>query len=599
MTSRKIAGALALLIGGAVGAAPVHPVAAIAADRPTFDLQAHRGGIGLTVENTLASFDKAIRLGVSTLELDTQITQDGQSVVTHDRKVSGAKCADTGPATPGDPEYPYVGKYVNTLTLAQVRTLDCGSQTQPDFPGQQAAPGERMPLLSEVLDLVKAYHAHAIKLNVETKVEAGAPSETAPREEFVQVDDRVIRASGIARQVTIQSFDWGSLMRMHEVDPRLPLVALTNYDFLQTGQPGKSPWLGGLDIDDFGGDPIKAIASFGASAFSPVHGFPQNGKVTDPDYKPYVTQAMVDEAHAHDIAVIPWTVDDKPTMNKLIDDGVDGMITDYPDRLREVLADRGYALPTAYAVPDQADPLRQAHAHNDYEHAHPLQDALDHGFTSVEADVWLVDGQLLVAHDRDQVVPGRTLESLYLSPLEARRRMNGGTEYPGWDGDFQLLVDVKSDAGPTWAALDQVLREHPLLMSTASGTQTDRRAVEAVVSGNRDKAAMLAQPTRYAGYDGRLSDLDSGAPASFMPLVSDNWTQQFAWDGNGDMPAAQEQKLRDLVTRAHQHGYRLRFWATPDQPGPARARIWSKEVEAGVDQLNTDDLDGLQRFLNR
>ena len=151
----------------------------------------------------------------------------------------------------------------------------------------------------------------------------------------------------------------------------------------------------------------------------------------------------------------------------------------------------------------------------------------------------------------------------------------------GRDGDFQLLIDIKSDAGPTCAALDQVVREHPLLMSTASGTQTDRRAVEAVVSGNRDKAAMLAQPTRYAGYDGRLSDLDSGAPASVMPLVSDNWTQQFTWDGSGDMPAAQEQKLRDLVTRAHQHGYRLRFWATPDQPGPARARIWSKEVEAG------------------
>jgi len=235
------------------------------------------------------------------------------------------------------------------------------------------------------------------------------------------------------------------------------------------------------------GPPSTLRPTAAGSAFSPVHGFPQNGKVTDPDYQPYVTKAMVDEAHAHDITVIPWTVDDKPTMNKLIDDGVDGMITDYPDRLREVLADRGYALPTAYAVPDQADPLRQAHAHNDYEHAHPLQDALDHGFTSVEADVWLVDGQLLVAHDRDRVVPGRTLDSLYLSPFEARRRMNGGTEYPGWDGDFQLLVDVKSEAGPTWAALDQVLREHPLLMSTASGTQTDRRAVEAVVSGNRDR----------------------------------------------------------------------------------------------------------------
>jgi glycerophosphoryl diester phosphodiesterase len=601
MTSRKLAGALALLIGAAVGTAPVHPApaAASAPDRPPFDLQAHRGGIGLTVESTLASFDRAIRLGVSTLELDTQITQDGQAVVTHDRKVNGAKCADTAPATPGDPEYPYVGKFVNTLTVAQVRTLDCGSRTLPDFPQQQAAPGERMPLLSEVFDLVQAYDAHAIKLNVETKVEAGAPSETAPREQFVQVVDHEVRAAGIARQVTIQSFDWGSLIRMAQVDPRLPLVALTNYDFLQTGQPGRSPWLGGLDIDDFGGDPIKAIDSFGASAFSPVHGFPQNGKVTDPGYQPYVTEAMVDEAHDHGISVIPWTVDDKPTMNKLIDDGVDGMITDYPDRLREVLADRGFALPPAYDVADQAQPLQQAHAHNDYEHQHPLRDALDHGFTSVEADVWLVDGRLLVGHDRDQVVPGRTLESLYLSPLEARRRMNGGTEYPSWDGTFQLLIDVKSDAGPTWAAVDQVLREHPMLMTTATAAQTDPHAVTAVISGNRDRAAMLAQPTRYAGYDGRLGDLDGGAPASFMPLVSDNWAKQFTWDGTGGMPAAEEQKLRDIVTRAHGHGYRVRFWETPDQPGPARDRVWSKLVEVGVDQVNTDDLAGLQRFLDR
>ena len=603
MMTRNITGGLALLLGAVLATAPVQPAPAQAAAStqqtpPAFDLQAHRGGIGLTVENTLASFDRAIRLGVSTLELDVQITQDGQAVITHDRKVNGTKCQDTGPATPGDPEYPYVGKYVNTLSLAQVRTLDCGSQTLPQFPGQHASPGERMPLLSEVFDLVRAYDADAVKLNVETKVEAGAPSETAPREQFVQVVDHEVRAADIARQVTIQSFDWGSLMRMHEVDPRLPLVALTNYDFLQVGQPGRSPWLGGLDIDDFGGDPIKAIDSFGASAFSPVHGFPQDGKVTDDGYRPYVTKEMVDEAHQHDILVVPWTVDDEPTMNKLIADGVDGLITDYPDRLRDVLADRGLALPEAYDTADQAEPLQQAHAHNDYEHKRPLQDALDHGFTSVEADVWLVDGQLLVAHDRDQVVPGRTLESLYLSPLEARRRMNGGTEYPSWDGTFQLLIDVKSDAGPTWAAIDQVLREHPNLMTTITASDTHPGAVTAVISGNRDRAAMLAQPTRYAGYDGRLDDLSSGAPASFMPLVSDNWTKSFTWEGTGPMPAPEEQKLRDIVARAHQHGYRLRFWATPDQAGPARDRLWSKLVEVGVDQINTDDLDGLQRFLS-
>lgn len=598
MTSRKLVPGLALLLG--VLAAPLVPAAAQAAPhRPTFDLQAHRGGIGLTVESTLASFDRAIRIGVSTLELDVQITEDGEAVVTHDRKINGAKCQDTGPATPGDPEYPYAGHYVNTLTLAQVRTLDCGSKTQPEFPGQQPSPGARMPLLSEVFDLVQAYDARHLMLNVETKVEAGAPSETAPREQFVQVTDREIRQADMARQVTIQSFDWGSLMRMKQVDPRLPLVALTNIDFLETGKPGRSPWLGGLDIDDFDGDPIRAIDSFGAAAFSPVHGTPQNGKVTDADYQPYVTRSMVREAHRYGIKVIPWTVDDKPTMNKLIDDGVDGLITDYPDRLREVLASRGYALPRPYQRPAQAAPLQAAHAHNDYEHRRPLHDALDHGFTSVEADVWLVDGKLLVAHDRADVDPARTLEKLYLSPLESRRTMNGGVEYPDWDGTFQLLIDVKSEAGPTYAAVDQALRNHPGLMTTYTADTTDPGAVTAVISGNRDKATMLAQQTRYAGYDGRLADLDSQLPASLMPLVSDNFSTSFTWDGTGPMPAAEHQRLRDLVDTAHRHGYRVRFWATPDRAGRARNAVWRTLLDAGVDQLNTDDLAGLQRFLSR
>ena len=598
MRTRKIISslALALAVGTLVPLTPATP--ASSAETQDFDVQAHRGGLGLTVEGTLAAFDKAIRLGVTTLELDVQITQDQQAVVTHDRKVNGNKCQDTAPASPGDPEFPYVGKYVNTLTFAQVRTLDCGSRALAQYPGQETSPGARMPLLGEVFDLVQAYEAEGVALNVETKVEAGAPSETAPREQFVQVVADEVRSARIDDQVTIQSFDWGALMRMQEVYPELPVIALTNRDFLQTGQPGRSPWLGGIDIDDYDGSLVRAAASFGASAISPVHGFPQNGKVSDANYEPYVTRQMVREAHRLDLGVVPWTVNDEATMHKLIDDGVDGLITDYPDRLRQVLAERGMEVPDPVQRPAQADPLRQAHAHNDYEHRRPLQDALAEGFTSVEADVWLVDGELLVAHDRDQVVPGRTLERLYLSPLEARRQMNGGAQYPGWSGEFQLLIDVKSEAGPTYAAVHEALVNHPNLMTRFTGGTTDRRAVTAVISGNRDRATMLAQADRRAGYDGRLADLDSGLPASFMPLVSDNWTRNFTWTGVGPMPAPEEEKLRKIVTSAHEDGYRVRFWATPDAPGPARSAVWQKLVEVGVDHINTDDLDGLNQFLS-
>jgi len=571
------------------------PAAPAIASRGTFDIQGHRGGLGLTVESTIASFTRGLEVGVSTLELDVQITQDGYAVVTHDRKIGANKCRDTAPYTPNDPEFPYVGKYVNTLDLRQIKQLDCGSLTQPEHPAQQPDPGARMPELREVFALVHRFNANDVKLNIETKVEAGAPSETAPREQFVQVVAQEIRKAHIGRQVTIQSFDWGALMRMRQVAPELPLVALTNYDFLQTGQPGKSPWLGGLDIDDFGGDLVKATKSFGASAISPVHGFPQNGKVTDPGYTPYVTAEMVKSAHQAGMKVVPWTIDDPATMQSLIDKGVDGIITDYPDRLRSVVRDNGFRLPRAYDAP-AVRALPSAHAHNDYEHRRPLQDALDRGFNSVEADVWLIDGELRVAHDVQDAKPGRTLESLYLKPLADRVRTNHGQVYRH-GRDFQLLIDIKSDGPTTYAAVDAALRKYRGISTIFANGHVLRGAVTAVISGNRPLDVLKAQKIRYAGYDGRLSDLRSGMPASLMPLVSDNWTNNFTWTGVGPMPAAERAKLREIVQTAHQAGYRVRFWATPDTRGAARDALWVELAAAGVDHLNTDDLHGLEDFL--
>ncbi|MFN2495121.1 MAG: glycerophosphodiester phosphodiesterase family protein [Pseudonocardiaceae bacterium] len=320
-----------------------------------FDPQAHRGGIGLVVESTLAAFANALEIGVSTLELDVQITEDGVAVVTHDRQVSEATCRDTGLAVSGDPEYPYVGKYVTHLTLSQVRTLDCGSQTKPQYPQQRPVPGARMPLLSEVFALVECHRADQVGYNIETKVEAAAPEETAPREQFVQVVAREVRAAKLVHRVSIQSFDWGALMRMREIEPRLPIVALTNGDFLEVGHPGASPWLGGIDIDDYGGDLVAAADSFGADAISPVHGMPQDGRVTDPGYEPYTTPGLVARAHDAGMLVIPWTVNDMPTMASLMDAGVDGLITDYPDRLRELMAQRGFTLPRTYPAPRGCD----------------------------------------------------------------------------------------------------------------------------------------------------------------------------------------------------------------------------------------------------
>jgi glycerophosphoryl diester phosphodiesterase len=311
-----------------------HPQALLP-QKTHFDLQAHRGGIGMTTEETPQGFAKAIELGVTTLELDTQITKDLKVVITHDRQVHRTKCQDTGPVTPGDAMYPYVGKYIKDLTLAQVKTLNCGYQQLPGFPDQQVIWGVKMAELKDVFDVVKAHDAKHVMMNVETKVEAGAPEQTAPREVFVRRVYDEIQAAGMDREVTIQSFDWGALKQMHRIAPHLPLVDLTNYDFLQVGKPGATPWLGGIDADDFGGDFVRAAASIeGVTALSPSYGFPQNGKVGEPGFRFYPDAAMINEAPALGLKVVPWTCDDPATMEALIDLGVDGIITNYPNRLR-------------------------------------------------------------------------------------------------------------------------------------------------------------------------------------------------------------------------------------------------------------------------
>lgn len=242
----------------------------------------------------------------------------------------------------------------------------------------------------------------------------------------------------------------------------------------------------------------------------------------------------------------------------------------------------------------QATALPRAHAHNDYEHERPLFDALSHGFGSLEADVHLVDGQLLVAHDRDEVQAGRTLEALYLAPLRRRIRQHGGHVYPGSELSLILLIDIKSEAEATYAALREVLRDYADILTTFTPTSADRGPVTAIISGNRPRAMMQAEQVRYAGYDGRLDDLEaeSPAPPAFMPLVSSNWSAITDWQGAGAMPEEARTRLNEAVEAAHAQGKIIRFWATADEPA-----VWRELLAAEVDLLNADDLAGLEAFL--
>lgn len=245
-------------------------------------------------------------------------------------------------------------------------------------------------------------------------------------------------------------------------------------------------------------------------------------------------------------------------------------------------------LPAARAA-EPPVPLPRAFSHNDYEQARPLLDALDRGFCSVEADVHLIDGELRIGHKREETRPGDTLQSLYLDPLLERVRRNGGLVHPGGPG-FILLVDVKSDARQTYAALREALKGYAEMLTRFSGEAARAGAVTVVVSGHRDKETVSREPERLAALDGGLGDLDPGEE-SLYPMVSADWRSLFTWRG-GRMDPRQRARLDGLVRKAHERGRKVRFWAIPDDE-----EGWRMMLESGVDHINTDKVEELKDFL--
>lgn len=238
-----------------------------------------------------------------------------------------------------------------------------------------------------------------------------------------------------------------------------------------------------------------------------------------------------------------------------------------------------------------AAPLPRAHSHNDYEHKRPLLDALEQGFTSVEADIYLVEGKLLVAHDRKDLKQERTLQALYLDPLKARVVQNGGQVHAGGNG-FTLLIDIKDNAAATYAVLRTELASHSKMLTRFTPTSTTPGAITVILSGNRPTEQVAAEPVRWCGIDGRFAELTNNPSPHLVPLVSDSWKTHFEWAKDGQLAAADRTKLRALVTRAHGEGRKIRFWGAQDQPF-----MWQEQFEAGVDFINTDKLAELRAFL--
>lgn len=310
----------------------------IAGKAMAFDIEAHRGGRALLPENTLPAFANALSVGVDTLELDIGVTVDGEVVVSHERGLNPDLARGPNGAYVAPPGTPFV-----KLGLDEVRTYDVG-QIRPDspyakqFPDQRALPGTRIPTLKEVFALVRKSGNDRVRFNIETKIDPDHPEETLDPQGFVAKLLGLIETEAFTDRVMIQSFNWRTLRLVQQQAPKIPTVYLTL-------QRGKAPtialdkatsWTAGFNPADHGGSLPRTIKAAGGAIWSPYFGD--------------VTAALIAEAHDVGLRVVVWTVNRPEDMARMIELGVDGVISDRPDLLRTVAGEKGIALPAGTPV---------------------------------------------------------------------------------------------------------------------------------------------------------------------------------------------------------------------------------------------------------
>jgi glycerophosphoryl diester phosphodiesterase len=306
----------------------------IAGSAAAFDRQGHRGARGLAPENTMAAFRLALELGVDTLETDMGVTADDVIVLAHDPRLN--------PAIVRQPDGRWVeapGTPLRAMRLDDVRRLDVG-RLRPDseyarqWPQQRPVDGERIPTLDELLALARA-QPRPVALNLETKITPASGDEVIDPEGFARLLVERLRASGLADRVTVQSFDWRTLLAVRRLAPGIATACLTiespSFDTVRPGPDGASPWHAGLRASDHGGSLPRLVAAAGCTTWSM--------------FRRNLTEPLLREAKALGLKVLPWTVNDPEEMRRLVRWGVDGLITDYPDRLNAVLAEAGVAVP--------------------------------------------------------------------------------------------------------------------------------------------------------------------------------------------------------------------------------------------------------------
>lgn len=233
-----------------------------------------------------------------------------------------------------------------------------------------------------------------------------------------------------------------------------------------------------------------------------------------------------------------------------------------------------------------------AFSHNDYERARPLFDALALKFNCVEADLWLIDGELYVSHDSVAPNPDITFEKLYLLPLVERIKEMGGKVYPGSDRPFYLMVDCKTDGEAMYPILKKKLEPYESLLCHEKDGNLQESAVLFYLSGRCPRKAITAETNRFIFLDGTIDDLGKGIPSVLMPVISDNFSKYIGWKGEGEIPADKFEKMREYIRRTHAEGKLFRWWGAPDRP------IFKKLfIQEKVDLIGADNLKALVEIL--
>lgn len=558
------------------------------------------GGRAGAAQYTWPAYRQARASGVTRLQVPVQVSADHE-VWVHPTARVGVSCQNGAPARQGDPEYPYVGKLIRDLDTPQLETLECGTRGA----ATTAAVGSRMLRLSQLLTHSEAL-GPGVGYDLEIEHDPTMAGQQWPVATLVGDVSAAVGARVAPERVAVLSADWAVPVAA-AADPllaRADRLGIDRGSNLAAGRPAGSPWLAGQDVD------AHATGAVGVATRLGLHGISTSSWVAGARY---LTPGSVRAGQRAGLLMDGRAGTEPYSARNLVLAGVDRVLTDRPDLARDTWAALGEPRPAPVAVPSLGvTPLTRAHSHNDYVHTRPLLDALELGFQSAEADVYLIDGELRVGHSVAETRPGRTLESLYLAPLGARVRDGSilGRGVP-----FHLLVEVKmptaaertahssltfaSSSTTTWQAIEAALAAPPGLITQYEPLQS--APVQVTMTGARPQAAILATAPRHAGVDGSIGDAASGSgfTPEQMTLLSEG--DYLGWDGTAPMGLDYQEKMFGRVATAHAGGFRFRWYGLGLTSTPtSRVALWAALYDLGYDYLNIDDLElGATFFRNR